>query len=106
MFESNLPIGAAHANSIGKIRQHARNLPVLGYTAQADVGRVREGHEDGHTVTTEAQKVESLECRSEGSGADILDGPNALVGINHLVTDLKSHTGSPTNHRCQVLSHI
>ena len=51
-----------------------------------------------------APHAEVLEGGTEGASADILDSPNALVGIHYFVTDLKSHhTGSPTNHRCQVL---
>src|ERR1035438_9658490 len=91
LFKTHLPIGTDATVSVRKIGQHARNLPILGYAPQTDVGGIRERYQDGHTVATEAQEIESLEGRSKGSRADILDGPYSLIGIDHLVADLKSH---------------
>src|SRR5271157_766184 len=81
-----------------------RMTVLVPFSNVADIGHVGKRHQHRHAVASQAQKVELLEVRTEGSGADVFDGPNTLIGINHLIADLKSHTGSPRNHRFKVLS--
>jgi hypothetical protein len=89
---------------MGKIGEHVSNLAVFGYSPQAYVGCVGKRHQHRHAVASETQEIESLEIGSKGPGADILDGPNTLVGIYNLLADLKSHTETP--HRPPLSSAI
>src|SRR5205823_2205840 len=91
LFEADLPVWVGRANSSGKIRQDARDLPVFGNPAQTDIGDVRKRHHYGHAVIAKAEKVEPFERGSERASTNILNGSNALVGIDYFVADLERH---------------
>src|ERR1035437_8395819 len=102
LLEADLPIGLERTPTDPEVRENSRDLPVFGYPPQPDVGGVGQWHQHRH-ATAKSHQVESLDSGAKRTGADILDGPNALVGIYHLIANLEGHTGSPTNHRYRVL---
>src|SRR4029077_18966272 len=104
LLEAHLPIGVERTPAGGQVRKNSGVSPVFRTPPQPDIRRIGKRHQHRHTAATKTEKVEFFECGAEGAGADVLDGANTLVGIYHLVADLKVHhcTGSPTNHRCQV----
>ena len=54
-----------------------------------------ERHHDRHTAGGKAQKVEALLLGAKATGTDVFDRTNAVVRINHLLTDLEGHAGTP-----------
>src|SRR5262249_10766780 len=103
LFESDFPIRAARTITVREIGEHARNLAIFSYTPEPNIRCIGEGNENGHAIAAETKKIEALAGGSKVPGADVLYSANSLIGIDYFVTDLKIHTGSPTNHRCQVL---
>ena len=85
-----------------EIGKDSRDFPIAGHAPQTDIIRVCERHQHRHAVAPESQQVEFLESGTERAGADVLDGSNALVGIDHLVANAKRHTGTPTGHAFRV----
>ena len=102
LAEAHLPVRIERTPADGQVGEDSGDLPILGDPPQPDVGCVGQGHQDRHAAS-KPQQIELFENGAERTGADILDGSNALVGIHHLIADLKGHTGSPTNHRERVL---
>ena len=47
------------------------------------------------TAVDHAEQVAFLKLAPQLPSPDILDRPNALVGIHYLLTDLKGHYGVP-----------
>jgi hypothetical protein len=64
----------------------------LGDFSQPYIGDVRERHHHGHAAVKETKKIEPLELSAKNAGTDILNGPNALVRVNHFFTDHEGHT--------------
>ena len=100
LFEPDFPVRDSRSNPVGQVgknREISRSLvtrrrPILAAFENGTKTVI-------HCIRSEAGKTE---CRAKRAGADIFDGPNTLVGIDDFIANLESHTGSPTNHRCQV----
>jgi hypothetical protein len=75
-----------------QICQNAGNLTALGDFSQAYVAHMRERHHDGHARGEKAKKIKALLLRAEGTGTDVLNGAYAVVGINHFLADLETHS--------------
>src|ERR1035438_4396312 len=79
---------------------YARAVTMLGHSSasggpQPDMSDVGKWNRDRDATVDHAQQVAFLELAPKGPSPDVLDGPNALVGIDHLFTDLKGHYGVP-----------
>ena len=102
-LKPDFPVLVHGAPALGQMREDAGDFALLGYSPQPNMGGVGQRDHHGHAAP-EAEQVKLLAGRTEWAGADILNRPNALVGIDDFIADLEAHTGSPRNHRSRVLT--
>src|SRR5579885_1836117 len=95
LLEPYFPIGVRNATSVGQVRKHTRDLPVLGYPAKTDIGCVGKRNQHRHAVVTESKQIKPLKRSSKRAGADVFDRPNPLVGYTTLSPIWKVIRGPP-----------
>src|SRR5690349_24041798 len=81
-FKAHLPVGVDLAATVGEERKDARDFAVFRYPSEPDIGRIGKRNQYGHAVASEAQEVKLFKSAPKIASADILDGPNTLVGID------------------------
>src|SRR6187200_1404770 len=52
----------------------------------------------GHAVVIQPEEVEALVVGAEGPSAYVLDRPNAVIGINNFLADVKGHARTPVHY--------
>ena len=89
LFETVFPVGGAVTVAVFQITENLLDFPVLYDRPQADIRYAVERNRNFEVAGFYVQEVIALDLRAQGAGADLLDDPNAVVGINNAVAYLK-----------------
>src|SRR5665213_3203250 len=97
-FEAVLPVKLPLAPALAQILNHPRQLSVTRHLAQADMVSMRKGDHHSEAPSGESKQIEALLLARESATADILDSSDPMVGVDYLLTDLESHSGTLPNY--------
>src|SRR6185369_7776713 len=96
-LEAVLPVELALAAAFAQILNHPGQLAVARHLTQTDMVGVRKRYHHSKATGGEAEQIEALLLPGESATADILDSSDPVVGIDYLLTDLESHSGTLPN---------
>ena len=102
-MDLNDRVGKLLVRAVNWVGDAVMTTPAIGAVRasfpQAEITDVREGNHHSEAAAHQAEKIKLLVLASERAETHVLDDPNAVVGIDNLLTYLKEHVDAPGPRR-------